>query len=188
MEIADNNSSNHFYVHVYLNCNLFVQAQHFIKELGLSTKRDIYPLFQWTEKKIVVALKSSVTDLLISFLTLSVPLGSFPPHIPGPLTVNCFIKVLFILYCCMQIAKVGHTEGHCYESKCHHRFVLTKKKKKSTFLVKTLFIHHKCYILQSQLRKRTVNYSDICKKTSLPSCRLIQITLISSKKGDLIFW
>lgn len=80
------------------------------------------------EKKIAVAWQSSVTDLLISFLTFSVPLGSFPPHIPGPLTVDCFIEVLFILYCCMQITKVGHTEGNCYEPKCHHRLVRFNEK------------------------------------------------------------
>lgn len=95
---------------------------------GLNSKKDINPLFQGKEKKAVVVLKSPVSDLLISFLTFSVPLRSFPPHIPGPLTVDRFVEVFFILCCCMQITKVGHTEANCYKSKCHHRFVLTRKK------------------------------------------------------------
>lgn len=115
------------FAHVSL-LQFIIQAQRFTKELGLNSKRDIYPLFQGKEKKIVVALKSPVSDLLIFFLTFSVPLGSFPPHIPGPLTVDCFVEVLLILCCCMQITEVGHTEANCYQSKCHHRFVLTRKK------------------------------------------------------------
>lgn len=94
---------------------------------GLNSKWDISPLFQGKEKKTVVAWKSSESDLMISFLTFSVPLGSFPPHVSGPLTVDCFVEVLFILCCCMQITKVGHTEANCYQSKRHHRFVLTRK-------------------------------------------------------------
>lgn len=127
-------------------------------------------------------MRSSVADLLISFLMSSVPLGSFSPHISGPLTVNSFVEILFILYRCMQITKVGHAEGNCYESKCHHRFVLTKKKttknqKKQTKKTVCIFsqnILHSSQTLHSSILAYKVKSKllQYLKNSSLPSFRL----------------